>query len=130
MIFNVSISEETNSFYIVFSDVSISPPYRIENLTKQRFKVQQTHGRADDFDMLNAFQTIGFAWSYPLQKKMMKLSICRLQNEECLGEFNIDSISKNEQIMLRDRSGKKNFILEITNEKTIKVIRIIYPHMV
>jgi len=42
MILNVSISEETNSFYIVFSDVSIAPPYRIENLTKSRFKVQQT----------------------------------------------------------------------------------------
>ena len=40
IILNVSISEETNSFYIVFSDVSYAPPYRIENLTKTRFKVQ------------------------------------------------------------------------------------------
>lgn len=39
MILNVSISEETNSFYIVFSDVSFAPPYRLENLTKSRFKV-------------------------------------------------------------------------------------------
>lgn len=39
IILNVSISEETNSFYIVFSDVSYAPPYRIENLTKTRFKV-------------------------------------------------------------------------------------------
>lgn len=39
IILNVSISEETNSFYIVFSDVSFAPPYRIENLTKSRFKV-------------------------------------------------------------------------------------------
>lgn len=38
-ILNVSISEETNSFYIVFSDVSYAPPYRLENLTKSRFKV-------------------------------------------------------------------------------------------
>lgn len=38
-ILNVSISEETNSFYIVFSDVSYVPPYRLENLTKSRFKV-------------------------------------------------------------------------------------------
>jgi hypothetical protein len=38
-ILNVSISEETNSFYIVFSDVSYAPPYRLENLTKSRFKI-------------------------------------------------------------------------------------------
>lgn len=40
MILNVSISEETNSFYIVFSDVSFAPPYRLENLTKSKFKIQ------------------------------------------------------------------------------------------
>ena len=130
MILNVSISEETNSFYIVFSDVTFQPPFRIENLTKSRFKVQQTHGRIDDFDLLNAFQMISFAWSYPLQKRMLRLSLCHLQSEELLGEFNIDSVSKNECMLLKERSGKKNFILEIKNEKTIKVVRIIYPHMV
>ena len=40
-VLNVSVSEETNSFYIVFTDVSTSPPYRLENLTKTRFKVSQ-----------------------------------------------------------------------------------------
>jgi hypothetical protein len=50
-----------------------------------------------------------------------------LQSEEELGTFNIDSISKNERILLKDKSQKKSFILEITNEKTIKVVRIIYP---
>lgn len=92
MILNISISEETNSFYIVFSDVSFAPPYRLENLTKTRFKVQQTQGRTDDFDSLNAFETISFAWSYPLQKKLLKLSVCHLQSDEDLGTFNIDSI--------------------------------------
>ena len=42
MILNVSISEETNSFYIVFSDLSYSPPYRIENLTKSKFKIHMS----------------------------------------------------------------------------------------
>jgi hypothetical protein len=129
MILNVSISEETNSFYIVFSDVSFAPPYRFENLTKSRFKIQQTQGRADDFDQLNAFQTLSFAWSYPLHKKLLKLSLCHMQSEEDLGVFNIDSISKNERIPLRDKLNKRSFILEITNEKTIKVVRIVYPQM-
>lgn len=40
MILNASISEEsTNTLYIVFSDVSYSPPYRVENLTKNSFKI-------------------------------------------------------------------------------------------
>lgn len=39
MILNVSINEENNSFYIVVSDVSYAPPYRIENLTKTTFKI-------------------------------------------------------------------------------------------
>ena len=39
--------------------------------------------------------------------------------------FNIDSISKNESIVVRDK-GKKEYILEIINEKTIKVVRILY----
>ena len=54
-ILNVSISEETNSFYIVFTDVSYAPPYRLENLTKTRFKVAQVMSRPDDFDHLNPF---------------------------------------------------------------------------
>lgn len=73
---------------------------------------------------------MSFAWSYPLQKKLLKLSVCHLQSDEDLGTFNIDSIQKNERIVLKEKSSKRNFILEITNEKTIKVIRIIYPQMV
>ena len=41
LILNVSISEETNSFYIIFTDVSHAPPYRLENLTKTRFNITQ-----------------------------------------------------------------------------------------
>jgi hypothetical protein len=52
-----------------------------------------------------------------------------MQSEEDLGVFNIDSISKNERIPLRDKLNKRSFILEITNEKTIKVVRIVYPQM-
>ena len=54
-ILNVSISEENNSFYIVFTDVSYAPPYRVENLTKTRFKISQVNSRMDDFDRLNPY---------------------------------------------------------------------------
>ena len=51
-ILNISISEEQNSFFIVFSDLSHAPPYRLENQTKTRFRVEQANGRVDDFDRL------------------------------------------------------------------------------
>jgi len=53
-----------------------------------------------------------------------------LQNEEDLGSFNIDSISKTERIVLKDRQNKRQYVLEITNEKTIKVVRIVYPQTI
>lgn len=39
LILNVSINEENNAFFIVISDVSYAPPYRIENMTKTTFKI-------------------------------------------------------------------------------------------
>ena len=53
-----------------------------------------------------------------------------LQSEEDLGSFNIDTITKTKHIRLKDRKGKRDFVLEIANEKTIKVVRILYPQMV
>jgi hypothetical protein len=73
---------------------------------------------------------MSFAWSYPLQKKLLKISLCHLQTEEDLGSFNIDSISKTERVILKDRQNKRQYVLEITNEKTIKVIRILYPQTI
>jgi hypothetical protein len=35
-------------------------------------------------------------------------------------------MNKNETIVLRDKKAKREFLLEIINEKTMKVIRIIY----
>ena len=73
---------------------------------------------------------MSFAWSYPRQKKLLKISLCHLQTEEDLGSFNIDSISKTERVILKDRQNKRQYVLEITNEKTIKVIRILYPQTI
>lgn len=56
--------------------------------------------------------------------------MCNLQSDEDLGKFYIDSIQERELIKIRDRERKKQFILEITSEKTMKVLRIMYPHTV
>jgi hypothetical protein len=66
IIINVSISEEANSLYIVFTDISHAPPYRVENLTKSRFNIAQAGCRLDDFDRLEPYSTRSFAWSCPL----------------------------------------------------------------
>ncbi len=39
LILNVEINEENNAFYIIVSDISYAPPYRIENMTKTTFKI-------------------------------------------------------------------------------------------
>jgi hypothetical protein len=65
-----------------------------------------------------------------LQKRELRISLCNLQSDEDLGKFYIDSIQERELIRIRDRERKKQFILEITSEKTMKVLRIMYPHTV
>ena len=76
LILNVSINEENNSFFIVVSDMSFMPPYRIENLTKTTFKICQKDSRSDDFDILKPYHITSFAWSYPLNEKLLSISIC------------------------------------------------------
>ena len=87
------------------------------------------NSRLDDFDRLNPYQQLSFAWSYPLKPKLLRISLCQLSSEEDLGQFNIDSIKKTETITLRDRKNRRDFYLEITNEKTIRVIKIRYPEL-
>ena len=90
MILNISIQEERNTLFIIFNDVSYAPPYRIENMTKTSFKIQQTGARAHDFDMLRPYQIIPFAWSYPLNTKELKISICYASNEIKLDSIKFD----------------------------------------
>ncbi len=55
LILNVQINEENNAFFIVISDMSYAPPYRIENMTKTTFKISQKDSRSDDFELLKPF---------------------------------------------------------------------------
>ena len=64
-----------------------------------------------------------------MQPKLLKISLCQLDTEEELGTFSLDTISKTERFNLKDWKRKKDFIMEITNEKTMKLVKIIYPKM-
>ena len=64
-----------------------------------------------------------------MQPKLLRISLCQLEQEEELGVFSLDTISKIERFNLRDKKRKKDYVMEITNEKTMKVIRLIYPQM-
>jgi hypothetical protein len=86
----VSITEERNSLFIIFNDVSYAPPYRIENLTKTAFKISQVQSRTNDFDILKPYQIMPYAWGYPLNEKLLKISINSASNDENLGSFKID----------------------------------------
>ena len=39
IILSISITEEQRTLFIVFTDVSYAPPYRIENMTKTSFNL-------------------------------------------------------------------------------------------
>ena len=41
--------------------------------------------------------------------------------------FNLDSIIKAERFVMKDLKNKREFVLEIKNEKSVKVVRIMYP---
>jgi tricorn protease-like protein len=55
LILNVAVNEENNTYRVVLSDTSHSPPYRLENLTKTTFKISQKDSRSNDFDILKPF---------------------------------------------------------------------------
>jgi hypothetical protein len=126
IILSVAITEERNTLFIIFNDVSYMPPYRIENLTKTSFKIQQSGSRANDFDIIKPYQIIPYAWSYPLNDKLLTIWISSSSTDEELGKFKIDQISQNEKIILWDKRSERQFLLEILNEKTMKVIRVSY----
>ena len=76
--------------------------------------------------MLRPYQIIPYAWSYPLNEKLLKISISSASADADLGSFKIDQINKSEKIILQDKKSARQFLLEILNEKTLKVIRISY----
>lgn len=57
----------------------------------------------------------------------MSISISSSSNDYNLGNFKVDQITKNEEkIVLEDKQSERKFLLEILNEKILKVIRISY----
>ena len=125
MIMNISINEESNTFYIVLSDMSYAPPYRVENLTKTTFKICQKGCRSDDFAILKSYEICSFAWSYPLLEKMLSVWICTQSQDQQVGIFDVDNLNQKTYKM---SAKQKEYILEVIDEKAIKILRILYSH--
>lgn len=64
-----------------------------------------------------------------MQPKLLRISLCQLDTEDELGVFSLDTISKIERFTLKDKKRKREYMMEITNEKTMKVVRFVYPEM-
>ena len=57
-----------------------------------------------------------YAWGYPLNEKLLKISINSSSNDENLGSFKIDQINRSEKVVLEDKKSGRQFLLEILNE--------------
>jgi hypothetical protein len=61
-----------------------------------------------------------------MKEKFLSLSICTQSQDEHIGVYNIDTINKTENISIRSKKNNREYNLLIINEKTIKVVRILY----
>lgn len=61
-----------------------------------------------------------------MNEKLLSIAICTQSQDEHIGVYNIDTINKTENISFKSKKTNKEYTLMIINEKTIKVIRILY----
>jgi hypothetical protein len=54
--------------------------------------------------MLRPHQVKSFAWTYPLQEKLISVTACSNNGSSVLGPFNIDSIKQTERIYIQDKA--------------------------
>ena len=73
----------------------------------QMSKIQQVNSRTNDFDVLRPYDIIPYAWSYPLNGKLLQISISSASSETDLGKFLIDSINRSEKIFLKDKKSER-----------------------
>jgi hypothetical protein len=90
MIVSVVINDDNNCYQILISDISHAPPYRIENLTRNSFKLSQKYSRSEDFDIIRPFESLIFAWTYPLAAKYLNVTVIAQSYESDLGFHEID----------------------------------------
>ena len=69
---------------------------------------------------------IPYAWSYPLNEKLLKISVSTSSSDEDLGSVKLDQINKSENTILQDTKSGREFLLEIINEDTLKIVRLSY----
>ena len=132
MIISVTIQEVSGTYLIELNDGSQAPPYRIENMTKNKIAISQAkNSKQGDYDLICPYQIINYALSHPLDDKILKISIKSKDLSDRYGVFNnqiasisLDSFSNNEIIEAYDKRDKVMYIINIRRERTMKVIRI------
>jgi hypothetical protein len=131
MILNVTVQEIASSFLIEFTDGSYMPPYRIENMTKHSLVVTQSKSKNEDFDRIDPYQIIGWAFSHPLNDKVLKIAFESKELSEKYGVFAnqlasvpLDSFKNTEIFEATDKRKRETYVISLHRERTMKIIRI------
>lgn len=70
-----------------------------------------------------------FAWSYPLNQRLLALSVCSQSHELNLGLIEIDRAGKGEAAaVFRDRYNRMQYMVEVVEDEGsgMKIVRIVY----
>jgi hypothetical protein len=124
IIIKASITEIGSTYLIEFFDEAFRPPYRLENMTKHDLIVTQTNSRPEDSDLINSYQIIDYALSHPMSDKMLKISLKTQAGQNHISDVKLDSFKNNETIVVYEKKNKINYVISMTREDAMKVIRI------
>lgn len=124
IILKVTISEVGSTFLIEFQDKSFIPPYRLENMTKYDLIVTQAQSRTEDSDIIHSYQITNYALSSPLADKVLKIYIRSQGGQSHISDVKLDSFKNSEKIIVIDKKHKTSYVISITREHAMKVIRI------
>ena len=124
IILKVKVSEIGSTLLVEFQDEDFKPPYRIENMTKHDFIVAQNNSRGEDNDIIHSYQIMDYALSYPLNEKVIKLAIRSQTGQNHICDVKLDSFKNSEKIIVIDKKNKVSYVISITRENAMKIIRI------
>mmetsp|Transcript_7531 Transcript_7531/g.13999 ORF Transcript_7531/g.13999 Transcript_7531/m.13999 type:complete len:2958 (-) Transcript_7531:53-8926(-) len=126
-IIQVTVSQEGSTFQVVFSDASVMPPYRIENLSMENIQIYQTDVR-EYAKTIAPFEISSYAWDEPLLPKTLKIVIAgaSVKSSINLGAYKLDNPSSYGPINLKKHGSHPAHALyiEITVEGSCKVLKI------
>lgn len=120
----VLVKEVGSTYQIEFSEKYFTPPYRIENMTKYDLLISQLSSRAEEKDLINSYQIMNYAFSHPLNEKTLKIDLKKQTGQTHISDVKLDSFKNQESIIIVDNKNKINYVITITREDAVKVIRI------